>query len=389
MSLVILYWILGTNLLFSFVLSLTVYLLSIKVYRPLIIIGKDNKPIDLHKKYDPFHPHDKICFIYLWFGAFFFAFIKLLLSISLGLMLGFHMGILNKYYDCDTNAIHRNKMKKIVSCYCYLILIIIGVIPKQKNLDYKNIYKKYLGEDYNFHDDKYSLIISNHIGFFDTILCLSLFACGFVARKNVENTFILGPICKILQSLFVDRNNAECRQKIFELLINRQKLFYNGIVAHPLLVFPEGVNTCGRNIMRFKKGAFYSLLPVKPLMIIVNQKTNFHLSVGASNHYLHFAKNLCHSFNILYYSCLPIIRPTEYMFENYNNLGTKKFEIYAKVVQKIYSEIGGLEESNLGSRDIKRYVKAIKTGIYDENYLNNNKNENNNNKKDEVLDLIN
>ena len=386
MSLENLYWVLGANLLFSFALSLTVYLLSLKVYRPLIITGKDNKPIDLHKKYDPFHPHDKICFIYLWFGAFFCAFIKIIFSILFPLMLSLNMRILNKFYDCDTNPIHRKKMKKIVSCYTWLFLIMIGIIPKQKKLDYKNVYKKYLGDDYNFDDDKYSLIISNHIGYSDTFLCLFLFSCGFVARKDVENNFLLGPICKNLKSLFLDRNNAECRQKIFELLLDRQKSFYNGSILNPITIFPEGVNTCGRNIMKFKKGAFYSLLPIKPVMIIVNQKTNFHLSVGASNHNLHFAKNLCHFANILYYSHLPTIRPTEYMFEKYNNLGTKKFEIYANVVQKIYSEIGGLEESNMGFRDMKRYIKAMKTGIYDENDLYESQNENNN-KKDEVLEF--
>ena len=75
------------------------------------------------------------------------------------------------------------------------------------------------------------------------------------------------------------------------------------------------------------------------------------------------------------------------MFEKYNNLGTKKFEIYANVVQKIYSEIGGLEESNMGFRDMKRYIKAMKTGIYDESDLYENQYENNNHKKDEVLEL--
>ena len=121
--------------LFSFALSLTVYLLSLKVYRPLIITGKDNKPIDLHKKYDPFHPHDKICFIYLWFGAFFCAFIKIIFSIILPLLLALNMYILNKCYDCDTNPVHRKKMKKIVSCYTWLFLIMNGIIPKQKKLD--------------------------------------------------------------------------------------------------------------------------------------------------------------------------------------------------------------------------------------------------------------
>jgi hypothetical protein len=44
------------------------------------------------------------------------------------------MRILNKYYDCDTNPLHRKKMKKIVSFYTWLFLIMNGIIPKQKKL---------------------------------------------------------------------------------------------------------------------------------------------------------------------------------------------------------------------------------------------------------------
>ena len=37
------------------------------------------------------------------------------------------------------------------------------------------------------------------------------------------------------------------------------------------------------------------------------------------------------------------------------------------VVRKIYSEVGGLEEVDMGLRDIDRYIKAMKTGFYDPN----------------------
>ena len=40
----------------------------------------------------------------------------------------------------------------------------------------------------------------------------------------------------------------------------------------------------------------------------------------------------------------------------------------------------------MGFRDMKRYIKAMKTGIYDENDLYESQNENNN-KKDEVLEF--
>ena len=132
-------------------------------------------------------------------------------------------------------------------------------------------------------------------------------------------------------------------------------------------MFPEGTCSCGRNILRFKKGSFYSLLPIKPQIVSVNQKKSYHLSVGASNVVLAYVKNLCHFFNTLYVAILPTIRPTKYMFENYKHLGKEKWEIYMNVVRKIYSEVGGLEEVDMGLRDINRYIKAMTTGFYDPN----------------------
>ena len=53
------------------------------------------------------------------------------------------------------------------------------------------------------------------------------------------------------------------------------------------------------------------------------------------------------------------------MFENYKYLGSEKWEIYMNVVRKIYSELGNLEECEMGFRDLKRYIKAMRTGFYD------------------------
>ena len=53
------------------------------------------------------------------------------------------------------------------------------------------------------------------------------------------------------------------------------------------------------------------------------------------------------------------------MFENYKHL--EKWEIYMNVARKIYSEVGGLEEAVMGFRDIRRYIKAMRTGFYDPN----------------------
>ena len=129
--------------------------------------------------------------------------------------------------------------------------------------------------------------------------------------------------------------------------------------------FPEGTCSCCRNILRFKKGAFYSLLPVKPMILRINQRSSFHLSVGASNVVLHYVKNLCHFINTIDYTILPTVRPVDYLFEHNQHLGKEKWQIYANVVRKIYSEVGGLVEVDMGMRDLNRYIKAMRTGFYD------------------------
>ena len=116
-GLVVLCWVLGGNLLFSFILSLVVYIRSQKYYRPCIKIDKNNKPIDLHKIYDAFHPHDEICFIKLWIGTFFYAFIKMISSLFIFIFVNCHIRIISKCYkNYDTNPEKRKKMKNTTSC---------------------------------------------------------------------------------------------------------------------------------------------------------------------------------------------------------------------------------------------------------------------------------
>lgn len=54
-------------------------------------------------------------------------------------------------------------------------------------------------------------------------------------------------------------------------------------------------------------------------------------------------------------------------FFQYKHFGKEKWEIYMNVVRKIYSEVGGMEEADMGFRDLHRYIKAMRTGFYDPN----------------------
>ena len=64
------------------------------------------------------------------------------------------------------------------------------------------------------------------------------------------------------------------------------------------------------------------------------------------------------------YAELPVIKPTSYMFEKYKNLGKEKWEIFANVVNKIYSEVGGFKQISIKTKDIMLYHKIVKDGFY-------------------------
>ena len=360
--------ILAANLIFSFLLSLVVYIRSQKYYRPLIKQDKDGNPINLHEVYDPFHPHDKVNFITLWIGAFFCAFIKMIFSLFIVIFVNWHIQILYCIHkNSDTNQQHWQKLKGAISFWSSFFLIMNGVNVKMKEVHCEETYKKYLGENYDFSDQKYSLITSNHIGFFEIVICMYLYSSGFMAKTSVANYWFVGPISMGLHCLYVDRDSEEGKKNIFNLLLERQQNFYEGKYLPPLVLFPEGTVSCGRDILRFKKGAFYSLLPIKPQIVSYDKDQNYHMSVGASNVILFYFKNLCHFVNNMYISQLPVIRPTDFMYEKYKDLGKEKWEIYANVVRKIYSEVGNLKEVNFGFRDLRRYIKAMRTGVYDPN----------------------
>ena len=379
-----LYSFLGANLLISFILALFVWIRSQKYYKPCLKKDKDGNTINLHDIYDPFHPHDDVWFIQLWFGAFCCCLIKVVSSFFIVIFVNWHIKLVSKIYkDYNTNPEQRKKMKNAVSFWSSIFLVMNGVWIRRKHLDYEEVYKKYLGEDYDFNDEKYSIILSNHIGFFDVVTCMRLFAPGFIAKAPVKNFWFVGPISQGLNCLFVDRTNEENKKQIFDALLERQTGFYEGTLFSPMVNFPEGTCSCCRNILRFKKGAFFALLPVKPMILKINQKSSFHLSVGASNVVLHYVKNLCHFINTIDYTILPTVRPVDYIFEHNQHLGKEKWQIFANTVRKIYSEIGGLIEVNMGMRDLNRYIKAMRTGFYDPfedmDYEHKNKNKDNDN----------
>ena len=254
-----------------------------------------------------------------------------------------------------------------ISFWTTLLLNINGIKIIRKNLPYKEVYKKYLGEDYSFDPhEKYSLIVSNHTGFYDIIMNMSINSSGFLSKDETQKVPFIGTIAKGINCLFVKRENEEDRARIFVELEKRQKDFYEGNILTPLCIFPEGTTTNGKYILKFKKGAFYSLLPIKPQIILLDDNLDYSVGIGVSVATLNYFRSLCYLGCNINLCQLPVIKPTDYMWRNYSDLGNEKWEIYAEVTRKIMCEISGLKPSNKTFRDSKKYENSLYKGRYDE-----------------------
>ena len=352
-----------------FIYSYWLYKTNYVFYKPFEYLNQETlEKVDVHSLYPEFKCLDKLSFIRIFIGNFFIGIIKLLINIFLAIMqiikLYQHMKNLN---NPSSNPEEWKILSEAISFWTKWLLRINGLQIIRKNLPYEEVYKKYLGEDYSFSpNEKYSLIISNHTGFYDIIMNMSINSCGFIAKDETKDVPLVGTIAKGINCLFVKRESEEDRAKTLILLEQRQRDFYEGNILAPLLIFPEGTATNGKYILKFKKGAFYSLLPIKPQLILLDDDLNYSVAIGVNTVENNYFRSLCY-FGCKMYLCeLPVIKPTEYMFQNYSDLGNEKWEIFAEVTRKIMCEIGGLNPSNRTFRDLKYYEKSLYKGKYEE-----------------------
>ena len=88
--------------------------------------------------------------------------------------------------------------------------------------------------------------------------------------------------------------------------------------------------------------------------------------VGVSSVVYNYLRSLCYLRHKIYFVDLPVIKPTNFMWENYNHLGKEKWEVFAEVTRKILCEISGLKPSNKNYRDSLKYEEALYCGEYKE-----------------------
>ena len=112
---------------------------------------------------------------------------------------------------------------------------------------------------------KGGLIVANHTGYLDILVCASLFPIRFAPKKEIRSWPILGWYLGISRPVWVDRKTPTASKKA---LAEFRDTMEHGI---PLLVYPEGGTGGGGDLLPFKSTPFEAVcstgFPVLPVLI--------------------------------------------------------------------------------------------------------------------------
>ena len=366
LKLIFLFLYVGVSALITFL----IYREETPFYTPIYVKKKSEKEgekettVNLHDEFDVYTKRDEpLNVIKLFIGMLTIFWPKFIIAVILSYC--FSVNIYNKSKkknfklskeDIDSNVNGAKFWTKLFVKVCGGF-VDFKRLPEEKVLP---VYKKYFGPDYKIdYDGKFSCYISNHTCMYDMSLAMSYLGTGFVAKEAIKKVPIFGKMNIGLHSILVDRSSTGAKKDVLELIEERQKDYMEGKPVMPFMIFPEGTTSSGRHILKFKKGAFNSLLPVKATFIHPNLNKKYHLGCGSTDVGMNFLRSLAELYFKLEYIELPIMTPNEYMYKNFSHFGKEKWEIYAEVAREIMCELGDFKKSDFGLKDSYRYCSCI------------------------------
>lgn len=110
------------------------------------------------------------------------------------------------------------------------------------------------------------LIVCNHMCYLDGMVLAAIFgAPKIIAMQGTTNTPLLGFFAKEIGVIEVDRSNPDSRAATRDAINKHVEAWKPG--DRPLLLFPEGTTSNGDSMLEFKRGAFLSGKPVRPVVL--------------------------------------------------------------------------------------------------------------------------
>ncbi len=91
-----------------------------------------------------------------------------------------------------------------------------------------------------------ALLMANHLSWLDIVAIVAAWPCAFVAKREVSEWPVIGPLARVLGAIFVDRHRKRDLLRAIPALT--QSLRDGAMV----LLFPEGTTTYGESVTRFR-----------------------------------------------------------------------------------------------------------------------------------------
>jgi len=242
------------------------------------------------------------------------------LAIGIAVLYGGH----GKVFDTPLSGWRATAFKYLTWTTCQLMIFGFGYVIKHREFtEAETDYSKYLGPNWKenkFTGKRVSTLISNHVSFLDFWTWLSVGKPpAFTPAANVRSMPIAHHFCGPLQSVYVDRDQSkEGLDRIVNGLIERQKVIETSDLEWaPICIFAEGTVTNGKNLSRFRRGAFAGNLAVQPGFLQYKYAT-----VGpdyATCKGLELGLMMCaeSALNTIYSHRYPIFVPNDYLYTVY------------------------------------------------------------------------
>ena len=148
----------------------------------------------------------------------------------------------------------------------WAILLLFGILPKVRG--WANLRQA---------EKERAIGVFNHISFLDGFLITALYVPNGVTKASVATTPFLGPICRVMQLIHVERagafSNERCAgdkpNKYSHMSGNARRI--RDRAADPryrlVMMSPEGTTTNGQGMAQFSTGAFLPGLPILPTLL--------------------------------------------------------------------------------------------------------------------------
>jgi 1-acyl-sn-glycerol-3-phosphate acyltransferase len=89
-------------------------------------------------------------------------------------------------------------------------------------------------------------LVSNHVSYTDIVLIAAQLPCVFVAKAEVARWPVMGGICRIVDTVFIDRASKRDIPRVMDEIAT---VLGEG---RGVVIFPEGTSTSGESVLRFR-----------------------------------------------------------------------------------------------------------------------------------------